>query len=85
LISYTRYTKWSDRVAADIQYHTTLLPPGQLDADRSRARDWGFATFGLALGAVIGGITSTHFWARATPGVSLQSRGEAMIDLTGRF
>jgi hypothetical protein len=52
---------------------------------RSRARSWGFATFGLALGAVIGGITSTHFWARATPGVTLQSSGEAMIDLTGHF
>ncbi len=80
LIAYTRYSAWSDR--ADAGLHTTT---GQLDADQRRARDWGFATFGLALGAVIGGITSTHFWARATPGLSLHSSGEAVIQMTGHF
>jgi len=85
IISYTRYSAWSDRVDADMQQRSTLLPPGQLDADQRHAHRWSLATFGLGLGAMVAGITSGYFWARATPSVSLQPNGEAMLNMSGRF
>jgi hypothetical protein len=85
IFAYTRYSSWSNRVDADMQQHTTLLPPGQLDADQHHAQHWSIATFGLGLGAMLGGITSGYFWAHATPSVSLQGNGEAMINMSGHF
>jgi Carboxypeptidase regulatory-like domain len=85
IISYTHYSAWNDRVDADNQQRATLLPPGQLEADQRHAHRWSLATFGLGLGAMVGGITSGYFWSRATPSVSIQGNGEAMINMSGRF
>jgi Carboxypeptidase regulatory-like domain len=84
LFAYSKYGSWNDRVDADMQPRTTLLPPGQLDAEQRNAHRWGLATFGFGLGAMVAGITSGYFWSRATPSVSLQSN-EAVLNVSWRL
>jgi hypothetical protein len=85
VFAYTQYSSYSDRVDADMQPHTTLLPPGQLANDQSNQHRWGYTTFGLGLTAMVAGITSGYFWAHATPSLSVQGNGEAMLNISGRF
>jgi hypothetical protein len=82
LVSYWRYSDYSDRVEADMANHRG---PGQLAADKDVMHRWELGMIGFLVGTLVSGYTTGYLWSH-TSSLSLQAtpRGGG-VSLAGRF
>ncbi len=84
VVTYWQSAKASDRVESDQTNHVALAP-GRLEADQGRKRNWEYGALGFALGSMVSGAFSAHFWSKESE-LMLQPTPEGgSVAYAGRF